>query len=96
MSRRSAAPPPQPSPTRENWTRDQDGEIVNWTEPPYYVNGVLDLHLAHEDGFLREDVLRKRLYEYMAIWRNRFAKAKQDRRRHAIENPTPWPRSRPR
>lgn len=49
-----------------DWTKDQDGNYIDWTKPPYYVNGVLNLTLPHEWGLSAEEV-SKRIGEYMKL-----------------------------
>lgn len=56
-----------------NWTRDKDGNYIDWTMPPYYVNGVLTLILPGERD-VDPDVLAKRRVEYMKLQRRRLKK----------------------
>lgn len=54
-----------------DWTRDENGGFVDWTKPPFYVNGILTLLLpgeAHADP----DTLSKRRHEYMKLQRRRL------------------------
>ena len=67
-----------------DWTRDADGELVDWTQAPYYVNGILDVHLPGEDKFLRPDVISKRVEEYTLITRKKMYDAQKKRRAEEI------------
>jgi len=55
-------------PSSANWTRDADGNPVNWTLEPYLVCGALHLVLAGEDArAIPRETFKKRLREYTAI-----------------------------
>lgn len=49
-----------------NWTRDENGEFVDWTKPPYCKNGLLDLRLKNEE-YISQDTHSKRVGEYMKL-----------------------------
>ena len=61
--------------SESDWTRDQDGNFVDWTKPPHYVGGVLDLVLPGEDrGRMPRDTFLKRNQEYMKLRRRSMKK----------------------
>lgn len=53
-----------------NWTRDAGGDYVDWTEFPYYKNGVLVLLLEGEDpARLSAEIFTQRIREYCLLAR---------------------------
>ncbi len=58
-----------------DWTRDAAGEFVDWTKPPHYVGGVLDLVLPGEerDRMPRSEFV-KRTDEYMKLTKRTMKK----------------------
>lgn len=63
------------SSSESDWTRDQDGNFVDWTKPPYYVGGVLNLLLPGEDaGKMPRETWCKRNEEYMKLCKRRMKK----------------------
>ena len=48
------------------WTRDANGEYIDWTKPPYKVGGVIDFRLPGED-YVSHDNHTKRIGEYMKL-----------------------------
>lgn len=58
-----------------DWTRDADGAFIDWTKPPYYVGGVLNLLLPGEDaGKMPRETWQKRNAEYMKLTKRRMKK----------------------
>ena len=56
-----------------DWTRDSDGNFVDWTKPPHYVGGVLNLNLPGEEpGKMPRAEHSKRLDEYMKLAKRRL------------------------
>jgi hypothetical protein len=54
--------------SESDWTRDQDGNFVDWTKAPYYVGGVLNLRLPGEDaGKMARGTWSKRNREYLLL-----------------------------
>ncbi len=49
-----------------NWTTDADGNYVDWTQPPHYVDGVVNLLLPGESG-IEIDELAKRRLEFIKL-----------------------------
>jgi hypothetical protein len=57
-----------PDSSESDWTRDADGNFVDWTKAPHYVNGKLDLLLPGEDrNKMPRDVFSKRTDEYTKL-----------------------------
>lgn len=53
---------------RENWTKDAEGNYVDWTKPPYRNGCLLKLVLEGEDPeSIPECVRQKRIAEYYAL-----------------------------
>lgn len=65
----------------DTWTRDDDGNPIDWTQPPYKVGGVLNLILPGEDhrDSGMESEISKRLFEYCLIVRKRRRQAAKAR-----------------
>lgn len=62
--------------SESDWTRDADGNFVDWTKPPYYVGGVLNLRLPGEDaGKMPRGTWSKRNQEYMKLRKRSMKKA---------------------
>lgn len=62
------------------WTT-HEGKPVDWTAPPHYQNGRLDLVLPGEDRALIDpEVLSVRRKEYMKIVKTRMRRAAEARR----------------
>lgn len=60
------------------WTKDAQGNFVNWLNPPHYVGGVLDLVLPGEErGRMPRAVFRKRSEEYMKLRKREMKKGPQ-------------------
>ena len=55
------------------WTKGRDGKYIDWTKPPHYVRGVLNLVLPGEED-VSEAVLRQRREEYMRLTKRRMAR----------------------
>lgn len=58
-----------------DWTRDADGNYVDWTKPPHYVGGVLDLVLPGEerDRMPRAEFTKRR-EEYLRLRKRQMKK----------------------
>ena len=56
-----------------DWTRDEGGEFIDWTQPPYYVSGILNLVLPGERN-VHPDILSKRRVEYVKLQKRRLKK----------------------
>lgn len=54
--------------TESDWTRDGDGNFIDWTKPPYKVGGVINFLLPGEDaGKMPRGTWLKRQGEYMRL-----------------------------
>jgi len=58
---------------RKNWTRDTEGNYIDWTQPPFYVRGVLHFMLPGETS-IDFETLGKRTQEYMKLTRHRMTR----------------------
>jgi len=61
----------------DDWTRDADGNYVDWRKPPYYVNGVLNVMMEHEE-FISSPDISKRITEYMQLTRRAMSRRKEN------------------
>jgi hypothetical protein len=60
------------------WTVDAQGNYIDWTAPPYYVDGVLNLALPGESvGTMPRAVHIQRTEEYMKLRRRQMKKRPQ-------------------
>lgn len=51
-----------------DWTKDSDGEYIDWTKPPYCVGGVLNFLLPGEEpGNMPRATWIKRHEEFMKL-----------------------------
>jgi len=57
----------------DDWTTDADGNYVDWTKPPYCVNGVINLKMAHERELSMAEI-SKRNQEYMKLLRRSMSR----------------------
>lgn len=60
-----------------DWTRDADGNFVDWTKPPHYERGILNLVLPGE-RLVSPEVLSRRRWEYVQLTRRRMSRRKDD------------------
>ena len=62
-----------------NWTRDGDGNYVDWLKPPYRLagSGLIRLHLEGEDPHTLDGAVRmRRIREYYALCKRAVASGK--------------------
>lgn len=62
---------------RDNWTRDANGDYVDWTRPPYRSpgSGILMLVLEGEIAYqLAHEIRVQRILEYYALLRREARK----------------------
>ena len=57
----------------DDWTRDAKGKYIDWTQPPYYVNGVLNVLLPDERD-ISSETISKRITEYSKLTRRSLAR----------------------
>jgi len=58
-----------------DWTRDADGDYVDWTKPPYYVGGVINFRLPGESvGNMPRATWLKRHDEFTKLRRRQMRK----------------------
>ena len=65
---------------RDNWTRDAEGNYVDWTKPPYRApnSGILTLLMRGESRHDMTPALHsKRLTEYCTLVRRDFQKRRE-------------------
>ena len=64
-----------------NWTRDADGNYVDWLRPPYRVGSILRLVLPGEDpGKLTSATRQQRIIEYYKLVRRDFRRSQEQNR----------------
>lgn len=79
---------------KDNWTRDHNGQYVDWSQPPYrQPTGVVLLQLEGEDpNQLSSNERIKRAAEYTALMRRRKKKNPEAVKRHLRAlSPCRWP-----
>lgn len=67
-----------------SWTKDKNGEYVNWLDPKYTQGPLVNLALDGEDyGLLPHQVRQQRIREYMRL-RERENPLEKRKKPHAI------------